>query len=352
MTVQAVNAAVAAGARREAACETVGLDARTLERWRSGNDDDKRRGPMTAPANKLSAEERQEVLTVMNSKDYRDLSPNQIVPLLADLGRFLASESTMYRVLREEGLLRHRGRSKAPVRHGPRSHTATGPNQVWSWDITYLKCPIRGVFFYLYMMVDVWSRKVVGWAVHDVECSKLAAALFEQTCKAMTLDPRGIVLHSDNGGPMKGSTMVATLERLGVLPSFSRPRVSDDNAFSEALFRTLKYRPGFPSKPFADLAGARTWVEGFVAWYNGEHLHSGIRFVTPDDRHHGRDVDILARRAVVYEEARAKRKDRWANSTRNWEHVGEIVLNPSQQMPSTKLPKSTKGTSAAAQLAA
>ena len=346
MTVQAVNDAVAAGARREPACEAVGLDARTLERWRGGHDDDRRRGPTTAPPNKLSAEERQELLTVMNSNAYRDLSPNQIVPLLADQERFLASESTMYRVLREESLVRHRGRSKAPVRHGPRSHAARGPNQVWSWDITYLKCPIRGVYFYLYMMVDVWSRKVVGWAVHDVECSKLAAALFERTCKAMTLNPKGIVLHADNGGPMRGSTMVATLERLGVLTSFSRPRVSDDNAFSEALFRTLKYRPDFPSKPFANLAAATTWVAGFVAWYNGKHLHSGIRFVTPDDRHHGRDIAILARRSTVYEAARAKRRNRWAGKTRNWDRVGEVVLNPPQQTPSTKLSTPAKRTDA------
>ena len=332
MTVDAVNEAVAAGARREPACEIVGLNARTVERWRGGKAEDLRRGPTAAPANKLSAEEREDLLKVMNSKAYRDLSPNQIVPLLADEARFLASESTMYRVLREERLVRHRGRSKAPVRHGPRSHTATGPNQVWSWDITYLKSPIRGAYFYLYMMVDVWSRKVVGYAVHDVECSKLSAALFERTCTRMTLNPKGIVLHADNGGPMKGSMMVATLERLGVLASFSRPRVSDDNAFSESLFRTLKYRPDYPSKPFTNLAAATTWVDGFVAWYNGVHLHSGIQFVTPNDRHGGRDIAILARRHLVYEEARAKHATRWVGKTRNWRSVGEVVLNPPQQL--------------------
>ena len=162
----------------------------------------------------------------------------------------------------------------------------------------------------------------------------------------MTLNPKRIFLHADNGGPMKGSTMVATLERLGVLTSFSRPRVSDDNAFSEALFRTLKYRPDFPAKPFAELAAATTWVDGFVAWYNGEHLHSGIRFVTPDDRHQGRDAAILARRSTVYEAARAKRRDRWAGKTRNWDRVGDVVLNPPQQTPSTKLSTTTKRTDA------
>lgn len=141
----------------------------------------------------------------------------------------------------------------------------------------------------------------------------------------------GLVLHSDNGGPMKGSTMLATLQRLGVVPSFSRPGVSDDNPFSEALFRTMKYRPGYPGKPFASIEQARAWVTGFVGWYNNSHRHSGIRFVTPDERHSGRDVDILARRAAVYEQARRRRPERWAGSTRNWTPVGAVYLNPQQR---------------------
>ena len=335
MTIELVNEAVMAGARRESACEIVGLSARTLERWRGNHVEDMRRGPKTAPANKLTAEERATVLRVVNSPDYRDRSPNQIVPLLADEKLYVASESTMYRILREEDLLRHRGRMKAPVRRPPNAFVATGPNQVWSWDITYLKSPIRGVFFYLYMIVDVWSRKVVGWEVHDAESSELAAALFEETCIIMRLDPRGIVLHADNGGPMKGSTMVTTLERLGVLASYSRPRVSDDNPYSEALFRTLKYCPEYPTKPFVDVADAHTWVLRFVTWYNGTHLHSGVRFVTPNARHAGKDVVILAERVKVYEAARAKNPARWTMSTRNWTPVDEVYLNPDK--PQSKL---------------
>lgn len=330
MTIDLVNEAVEAGARREVACEVIGLCARTLERWRGGKLEDERRGPKSAPANKLTAEERAEVLAIVNAPRFRDLSPNQIVPLLADEKRYVASESTMYRILREEELLKHRGPMKAPVRRRPNAHVATGPNQVWSWDITYLKSPIRGVFFYLYMIVDVWSRKVVGWEVHDVENADLAAALFEETCIVLRVNPRGIVLHADNGGPMKGSTMVATLERLGVLPSFSRPHVSDDNPYSEALFRTLKYRPEFPSKPFVDVTAARAWVTSFVRWYNGTHLHSGVRFVTPDARHAGKDATILAQRHAVYESARTKNPSRWTSSTRNWNPVDEVYLNPDQ----------------------
>ena len=329
MTIKMINEAVEAGARRQAACEIVGLCARTLERWRGGKLEDERHGAKTAPANKLTLNERQEVLDIVNSARFREHSPNVIVPTLADEKRYVASESTMYRILREEDLLKHRGIAKAPVRRPPNAHVAYGPNQVWSWDITYLKSPIRGVFFYLYMIVDVWSRKVVGWEVHDVESDELAAALFEETCVIMRLDPRGIVLHADNGGPMKGSTMVATLERLGVLPSFSRPHVSDDNPYSEALFRTLKYRPEFPTKPFVDISAARAWVKEFVAWYNA-HLHSGVRFVAPDDRHAGKDAAILAQRHDVYVDAREKNPARWSKSTRNWAPVDVVYLNPDE----------------------
>ena len=180
----------------------------------------------------------------------------------------------------------------------------------------------------LYLMMDIGSRKIVGWNVYDVESADLAAALFTDTCTRYQVDPRGIVLHADNGGPMKGATMVATLERLGVLASFCRPSVSNDNPFSESLFRTLKYRPEYPTQPFADLAAARAWVRAFVRWYNTEHLHSAIRFVTPADRHAGRDHALLAARHLVYERARACRPERWSGATRNWNPINVVTLNP------------------------
>lgn len=323
-----IDDAVSAGARRAPACELLGLSVRTVERWRGGLLEDARHGPHHAPANKLSGPERRTVLATVNAAAWRELSPHQIVPRLADQGQYLASESTIYRVLRAEQLLAHRGRAKAPVRHAPRAHVATGPDHVWSWDITYLKTPVRGRFLYLYLMMDVWSRKVVGWAVHEVESADLAAGLFTETCGVAGLNPAGIVLHADNGGPMKGATMVATLERLGVLASFSRPSVSNDNPYSESLFRTLKYRPDYPAHPFADLAAARAWVRAFVRWYNTTHLHSAIRFVTPEDRHAGRDTALLAARHTVYERARARHPERWSRSTRNWDPVTTVALNP------------------------
>ena len=179
--------------------------------------------------------------------------------------------------------------------------------------------------------MDVWSRKIVGAAVHDRESPDLAAELIEEVCILYEIDPRGLVLHSDNGGPMKGSTMLATLQRLGIMPSFSRPGVSNDNPFSESLFRTMKYRPWYPSKPFGSLAEAQAWVALFVRWYNTEHLHSGINFVTPTDRHEGREDAIFAQRRGVYEAARRRYPERWSGSTRKWESVKEVRLNPEKE---------------------
>ena len=245
-----------------------------------------------------------------------------VPPVKVSTGRYLASEPTMYRILRAEALLHHRERSKAPVRRPPTAHVATAPHQVWSWDITYLRSPVRGMFFYLYLVVDVWSRKIMAWEVYETESAELAAALIAGRCAALGLDPQGLVLHADNGGPMKGATMVATLERLGILPSFSRPRVSDDNPYSEALFRTLKYRPEYPDQPFADLAAARAWVEAFVRWYNTAHLHSG------------REAAILAGRRAVYDRARAARPERWSRGPRCWAPVERVDLNPERSTPS------------------
>lgn len=327
MTITLVDEAIAAGAGRLKACAIVGLSARSLKRW-AMHPQDRRRGPTSAPSNKLTVEERAEVLRVVNSELYRDLSPNQIVPLLADDGVYIASERTMYRVLEQEGLLRHRGRSRPRSSAKPKAHVAVAPNTVWSWDITYLKTTIRGSFFFLYLVVDVFSRKIVGAEVYEDERADLSADLIETACAHERIDPGELALHADNGGPMKGSTMLATLHRLGVSASFSRPNVSDDNPYSEALFRTLKYHRTYPRKPFASIQDARTWVLGFVAWYNREHLHSGIRFVSPADRHARRDTTILRRRHAVYTAARRRTPRRWSRSTRDWSAVGPVYLNP------------------------
>ena len=330
MILGLVDEAVAGGARQSEACKQLGIDARSLQRWK-GQDigDDRRACRQETPQNKLSPNERAELLQVANSPEYRDLSPKQIVPRLADEGSYVASESTFYRVLREENLMSHRGASRAPTkRHRPNEYVATGPNQVWSWDITYLRSPIRGAFFYLYVVVDVWSRKIVGWAAHEEESGEHASVMIADACAREGVERDQLVLHSDNGGPMKGATLLATLQLLGIIASFSRPRVSDDNPYSEALFRTAKYRPEFPRTPFASIEAARLWAAWFVRWYNTEHRHSAIRYVTPEQRHSGREDAILAQRREVYEAARANRPERWTGKTRDLSPVRIVVLNP------------------------
>ena len=332
MTCTLIDEAVATGARRAPACRLLGLSVRTLERWRGAHPIDVRHGPRTAPANALTPAERAALVSVATSAPYRDCSPHQIVPRLADTGVYVASESTLYRVLRAARLLAHRGRAAAPQSRTKPVHVATGPDQVWSWDITYLKSPVRGEFWYLYLMMDLWSRRIMGWTVQPTQDERQAAALFTTSCTQHQLDPRGLVLHADNGGPMKGATMVSTLERLGVLPSFSRPGVSNDNPYSESLFRTLKYCPAYPRQPFATGDAASAWVAHFVQWYNHEHLHSAIRFVTPDDRHTGRDVAVLAQREALYRTARARMPNRWSGTTRDWSPITTVRLNPEQDV--------------------
>jgi putative transposase len=209
------------------------VSLRTFQRWVNDGDTVRADGRTTTvrppPGNKLSEAERQQILDVANSAEFASLPPSQIVPGLADRGVYLASESSFYRVLRSASLQHHRGRARAPSARVVTSHCATGPNQVWSWDITWLPAAVKGQYYYWYMMLDVFSRKIVGYEVHEAESAELAALLMRRASLAEGLAGRPLVLHSDNGSPMKGATMLATLENLGVVASFSRPRVSNDN---------------------------------------------------------------------------------------------------------------------------
>ena len=319
------------GARLRAACAVLGISARTIDRWRRRpTEADGRRGPRRRPGNALTSAEAAQVLTIMTSARYGHLSPKQLVPRLADEGVYLASESTMYRLRHRMQLeTRRPPLRRTEVTRGATVHRATGPNQVWSWEITYLPTLIHGRFLRLYLVVDVWSRHIVGTAVHEDERATHAAALIQRICDTSGIDATGLVLHSDNGTPMRGHTMIATLQWLGIVPSFSRPHVCNDNPYSEALFRTLKETPAYPRVPFASVESARHWVARFVAWYNGEHRHSAIRFVTPAERHVGADVAILARRHELYERARRRKPERWSQRTRNWAPIQDVVLNPS-----------------------
>lgn len=334
-----VNEACDAGARQSKACEILGISRRTLQRWQSKPDDaieDQRPNVKKEPANKLSDKEKQNILDICNSAVYGSLPPSQIVPMLADQGIYVASESSFYRTLRENGQQKHRGRQQPCKRKKPEGFTATKPNQVWTWDITFLPTCVKGRFYYLYMITDIYSRKIVGWEVHERQSDELASQLVRRTCLSEGVSGEDIVLHSDNGSPMKGATMLATLQQLGVIPSFSRPSVSNDNPYSEALFKTLKYTPAYPSKPFENIEASRVWVLEFVRWYNNQHRHSGIKFVTPNDRHTGVDKMILENRKKVYQRAKASNPKRWSRGIRNWDMVTEVALNPDKNKDKTR----------------
>jgi putative transposase len=331
--IELITQAQISGARQKKACEVIGISTKTIQRWESSTcAEDGRLVAKHSPKNKLSEMEYQRVLKVANSAEYGHLPPSQIVPKLADKGVYIASESTVYRILNKEKQLKHRNKSKVVnKRHKPRALIAKGPNEVYTWDITYLPTQIKGVFLYLYLVLDIFSRKIVGWQVHSEELSALAADMMKDICHREKVEANQVVLHSDNGSPMKGATMLATLQELGVVPSFSRPSVSNDNPYSESVFRTLKYRPEYPEKPFLDIDAGRRWVKGFVQWYNHEHQHSSIKFVTPAQRHNGEDIAILLNRKRVYVAAKAQHPIRWTGDVKNWDYINEVHLNPEKE---------------------
>jgi transposase InsO family protein len=350
--VELIGEANAAGAGLVSACVEIGISLRTLKRWRKafvgdGDGKDRRKGSPRLVVHRLSEEERQRILLTCNQPEYASLPPGQIVPALADQGLYIGSESSFYRVLHQARQCHRRGRARLPQE--PRSVPrlmANRPNAVWSWDITYLPTTVRGVWLYLYLVVDVGTRKVVAWDVAEAESAEIAADLVQWAClKERYRRPRGfsanqcpqppLILHADNGNAMRGATLEARLEEMGVLRSFSRPKVSNDNPYSESLFRTVKYRPDYPSRPFASKDEACEWVAAFVDWYNYRHRHSGIKFVTPHQRHSGAATAICQQRAEVYEKARRANPTRWSRTTRCWHQPEEVWINkpPEEQDP-------------------
>jgi transposase InsO family protein len=332
--VTGIELAHAAGARVELACAEAGLSIRTYQRWRELGDigeDGRPAAQRPQPTHKLSPEERQQVLDVCHEPRFADLPPTQIVPRLADEGVYLASESTFYRILDEAKENNHRGRSRARTTSQPKRHVATGPNCVWCWDVTYLPSEVRGVFFYLFAIIDLYSRKLVAWEVHERETGEEAAMLIERACWREHLRGQPLILHSDNGAAQKAYTLKAKLEALGITPSHSRPGVSDDNPHIESWFRTVKYMPSYPARGFQTIAAARQWTQRFVTWYNTEHRHSAIAFVTPQQRHAGCAPAILAQRHDVYVAARDRNPLRWKRHTRRWQAPDQVWLNPPAQ---------------------
>lgn len=328
------------GCRLKVACSDLELDFKTLLRWQNSVED-RRQGPISEPKNKLSNEEKEKIIEVATSKEYQDDSPWSIVAKLADKGEYIASESSFYKILKERKLLAHRGKSKPAERKKPDALVADEPNKIWSWDITYLKSFVKGQYFFLYLFMDIFSRKIVGFDIQEEEGMKHSSKLVEQICINEGIEKNQLVLHADNGGSMKGATMLATLEKLGVAASFSRPRVSNDNPYSESLFKTLKYCPKYPDN-FESIEEAKKWMLLFVDWYNNKHLHSGIKYVTPSARHQGLDIEILKKRKETYEGAKAKNPIRWNNrKIRNWEREEKVYLNYLQKNKNADIRKAS-----------
>tara|TARA_R110000772_G_scaffold226474_1_gene337153 strand:+ start:35522 stop:36559 length:1038 start_codon:yes stop_codon:yes gene_type:complete len=330
--VSLINEATANGARKAEACRIISLSIRTLQRWVKNGlvcGDERASAVRPTPSNKLSTEERKKIVDLCNEPEFASLTPNQIVPTLADRGIYHASEASFYRILKDHDLLAKRVRSRPKGHHKkPRAQTATAPNQVWTWDISYLPSHVKGQHYYLYMILDIFSRKIVGAEVYSQELGAHGADLLQRSAWAEKCVNRRLILHSDNGAPMRSFTMLAKMQDLGVISSYSRPRVSNDNPYSESLFKTVKYCPQWPLKGFLNSDDAREWVDGFVHWYNTRHKHSGIKYVTPEERHGGLDLAILSKRDETYQKAKLKNPGRWSRRCRNWDFISEVKLNP------------------------
>ena len=293
-------------------CEALGLPRASLYRRAH-------KGSSELPSNRavrpratlaLSEPERQEVLEVLHSEPFRDLPPTQVYPILLEEGRYLCSVRTMYRLLAQQNEVRERRPVASHPVYAKPELLATAPNQVWSWDITKLKGPVTWTYFYLYVILDIFSRYVVGWMVAPRESAALAKRLMEDTCRKQSITPDQLTIHADRGSSMKSKLVAELLADLGVTKSHSRPSVSNDNPFSESQFKTLKYRPEFPDR-FGCVQDARAFCGPFFGWYNTDHHHGGIGFYTPADVHYGRVVVLRAKRQAALNAAYERHPERF-----------------------------------------
>ena len=338
--ISLIDEANRAGARLKVAARELGLSIRTYQRWKKEGEGTKDRRPYSTrgkPSFALDAKERQEILDTLHKEEFSSLPPSQVVPILADRGIYLASESTFYRLLRQQQENTRRGRAKAATKRGVPSHFAKSPLEIWVTDISWLRGPAHGVFYYLYFVMDLYSRKIVGYEVYESESSKqLADVVMRATLLEGGNAPK--ILHSDNGSPMKGSSLLELCYNLGITTTNSRPRVSDDNPHIESLFRTTKYWPGYPYGGFANISDSRIWVEKFVNYYNSSHRHSSLKFVTPNECHQGTHIEILQSRHNIYQDARAKNPKRWFSSKlRDWSPTQGTWTTPPRDKSATPL---------------
>lgn len=292
------------------ACLALGVSRATFYRAQQGPVMNCPRRPRTDSPVALSEPERATILQTLHEPQYVDRSPRTVFAMLLDAGRYLASVSTFYRILRAAGQTRARRNELTHPPYAKPELLATGPRELWSWDITKLKGPAKWVHFHLYVILDVFSRYVVGWMLATRECAELAEELIAATCDKEGIRPGQLTLHADRGSSMRSKPVALLLVDLGVTKSHSRPHVSDDNPYSESQFRTMKYQPEFPER-FASQEEARAFCQQFFAWYNHEHRHSGIGFMTPAAMHSGHAPQLYAARQVVLTQAFAEHPERF-----------------------------------------
>ena len=325
MTEQVQYAASELGGTK-AACDALGVSRATYYRQRKP----KTKPPRPAPARKLSDTERAIVLETLNSDRFVDQAPAQVHASLLEDGQYLCSTRTMYRILEENEQVKERRNQLRHPHYEKPELLATAPNELWSWDITKLRGPVKWTYYYLYVILDVFSRYVVGWMLAESESAQLARRLIEETCDKESVTPGQLILHADRGSAMKSKLVAQLLGDLGVTKTHSRPHVSDDNPFSESNFKTLKYRPDFPTR-FGSMEDALQFCRRFFEWYNERHHHSGIHFLTPAQVHHGEASTVLANRQATLNAAYAAHPERFPHGPpRVRQLASEVWINPPQ----------------------
>lgn len=290
-----------------AACRRLNVSRSSLYRTRQARFEPK---PRPTPDRALSPAERSEIRQVLNSERFADQAPRQVYATLLDEQQYLCHWRTMYRILDEHQEVQQRRQQRSHPTYQKPELLATGPNQLWSWDISQLKGPQKWLYFYLYVILDIFSRYVVGWLIAEQESAEFAELLIAETCTKQDIEPGQLTLHSDRGSPMKSKLVSQLLVDLGIIKSHSRPHISDDNPFSEAQFKTLKYRPDYPDR-FADLPHAQQWGRAVFTWYNDQHYHSALGLLTPTSVHYGQAQTILVQRQQVLQTAYAAHPERF-----------------------------------------
>lgn len=297
------------------ACDALGLSRASYYRHKAPPGEAKPSAAVVSGSPRaLKPEERQQVLDLMRSERFMDQAPREIYATLLDEGRYLCSVRTMYRILGQESEVKERRNQLRHPAYAKPELLATAPNQVWSWDITKLLGPVKWTYFYLYVILDLFSRYVVGWMVATRESATLAQRLIEETCRKQAVRPGQLTIHADRGSSMTSKPVALLLADLGVTKTHSRPHTSNDNPFSESQFKTLKYRPDFPGR-FASIEEARSFCQAFFPWYNQEHHHAGIGLLTPSVVHHGQAEQVQAARLRVLEEAYRAHPERFVRGT-------------------------------------